>query len=437
MRGRRYIDEAGGASRFGLGLSLGRFMTCVCCLFLLSCAQGKVPGESDDARSTRPDAAGVSDIYETPDAAERDAESGDISEDSGRPEPEPDAGIVEDIGEGCEPASCESLGACGEVSDGCGSVLECEPCPDVERVSIFGSPRRVMQVQQSLQLDVEAQSAAQQAVFCEFQWTSLDPSVARVDSSGRVSALKTGITEVRAECRGASDSVRIYVNDSGLPERLAEPGQLSFWLRADAGLSFSSAAQVKSWEDISGHGRRFISDDFAEQPRHVNNGVSGKPIVRFSGRQQLELASGTLNLAESSVFIVFKNNDAAHRGQLLAHCADGARSQVRLDARSTGLYLAGEASGLESSVTLSAPTTEYQVLTIVASAERLQVFQDGAQQVNQGVALEGAWPFSRVGARCTAEFLKGDIAEMLAFKVALDQQDRELVQAYLQARYQL
>ncbi len=394
------------------------------------CASTELPQDTSDA-SIEEDTGDQPDTGD--DATPLQDTSLDTSQDTG-----PDVTPPEDSGDdapACEPATCQELEACGTLDDGCGSSLDCGTCPDVDQVIISPAGNQVLQVGAELQLGAVATATDGSETFCDFVWASQDPTIVRVDTAGAVSGLAPGIADVRVECRGASDRVRVYVNDSGLSGALTDPASLAMWFRADVGLNFSGGAQVEEWEDLSGNGFTVANQTFSRHPRRVSGAINDKPALEFSGNQELRTAASHVALDEATIFAVVENGEATHRGQILSNCTDGGNNQFRFDGSATGLYFYGEQNGLDEAITVAAPTTSFQVLTVLVSNSQLRVRQNGQEQASVAVSTSGTWNFGQIGARCSSERLEGQIAEIMVYGKVLSDGEIDEVEAYLNARY--
>lgn len=407
-----------------------RFVHAFSAILILSllgggCASTELPEQTSDASL---DEDGSTQLDAGHDVAVEDAR-----DDGG------DTSSPQDTGDdaSCRPTTCEALEACGTVDDGCGGSLDCGACPDVEQVKISPAGNQVLQVGEELELQAVATATDGSRTFCDLNWSSGDPTIARVTTDGTVSSLEAGITDIRVECRGATDRVRLYVNDSGLSAGLTDPSSLSFWFRADVGLDFSGGAQVEQWEDLSGNGFTVANDTFSRHPRRVSGALNDKPALQFTGNQELRTTTSHVALDEATLFVVAKNADAAHRGQILSNCSDGGNNQFRFDGSADGLYFYGQENGLDESVTVANPTTDFSVITATLSNSQLRVRQNGQEQASVSVAANGTWNFGQIGARCSSEHLDGEIAEIMAYARVLGSSELGEVEAYLIDRYGL
>jgi hypothetical protein len=188
---------------------------------------------------------------------------------------------------------------------------------------------------------------------------------------------------------------------------------------------------------MSGNGFVVANDTFSRQPRRINNVLNDKPVIRFSGTQELRTTTSYVALSEATVFAVVKNDDATHRGQILSNCNDGGNNQFRFEGTEDQIFFYGAENGLSEIVTLDAPTATEQVISVVLSDSDLRVFQNGQSQASVAGSRIGTWNLGQVGARCSSEYLRGDIAELMVYETALSDADRQQVEAYLAGRYGL
>lgn len=396
---------------------------------LAGCAEAELPGAD----------AGLSGEAGTPDTGHLDGPPSEDA-DASDVDSQQDAGADAQDTDVCVRYTCEELSACGSVDDGCGSTLECDACVDpgeIAEVVVTPAGNQVLGVGEELDLEATARRSDGTEVLCNIEWSSQNPTVARVDATGAVRGVAAGISNVSAGCHGHTDEVRVYVNDSGLADDLLDPGVLRIWLRADAGIS-RSGTSVTAWEDLSGNGFTVAAgSSFSNQPGFITGALNDHPVLRFTGHQDMRTSGEPESVAQATIFVVAKNTAADHRGQLLSNCGDGGNNQLRYDGTSTDLYFYGEESGLDTSVSLSSPTTEFRLLSVVLSGSQLQVFVDGQQGASEAVSTGGDWHVGQVGARCSSEQLEAELAEIMVYDGALSDAQRDQVEQYLIGRYRL
>lgn len=339
-------------------------------------------------------------------------------------------GVLEAVGAGQATIEAEVEGISDEVS----VVVQAQ---DVASVQIRPGGPHILRMGDTLELEAAATATQGGDAFCNFQWSSSNPNAATVDNDGVVSGAGAGITTVRAECRGKSDSTVVYANDSDLDESLRDPSDLKLWLRADVGIDLASGNRVQAWRDISGNEMTLRSQSFSQHPDRINSGLNSRPVLRFFGGQDLRLPSTSLELPRASIFVVVKNNEPTHSGRVLSNClVENGTHYLGFSGTDSGLSLVSDA-GIEMNVSLANTTSEFQIFSVIIADSQVTIFEDGSPQSVDNTAVNGSWFFQQVGGQCNTSGLEGDLAEVILFDRALPQADREAVESYLKSRYDL
>ncbi len=85
---------------------------------------------------------------------------------------------------------------------------------------------------------------------------------------------------------------------------------LQLWLKGDAGV-VANGSRVSRWLDQSGNGNDAIESDTSRQPVLVNNELAGKPVIRFDGVNDRLGFTGSKQMTQISLFMVFNNRSGA------------------------------------------------------------------------------------------------------------------------------
>ena len=113
---------------------------------------------------------------------------------------------------------------------------------------------------------------------------------------------------------------------------------LQLWLKADAGVTLNGST-VSKWSDQSGNGNDAIQLDLPRQPLLVNDGLNGKPTIRFDSLSRLGL-TGSKRMNQISLFIMFKMDSGTYVSHNLIEFrdidADGSEWGVNLQTSYTG-----------------------------------------------------------------------------------------------------
>ena len=147
----------------------------------------------------------------------------------------------------------------GVLGFGCGEsgFVEPNPTPEVSAVSVFPN-EATLGVSESFQLNAAALDNSGQSVPDQLiQWTSADTSIAVVSTTGTVTAIKAGETEIRASSRGKRGTARVTVMGSSststkVCERLVVTPKSVTLKSLNATLQASAQAQDVAGNVISG-----------------------------------------------------------------------------------------------------------------------------------------------------------------------------------------
>lgn len=227
------------------------------------------------------------------------------------------------------------------------------------------------------------------------------------------------------------------------PSRLSG---LRLWLSADRITGLADGDPVTTWSDLSGQGNHATQSTTAAKPLYKVGIAGGRPVVRFDGVDDyLTVANeATFDMATPTIFVV--GTASAGTGTFLGKVtfagavgdADRRKLNVRRASSTTFSLQSGADAAFKASGTLS--WTGFNVMSVVGRGAA-----DYTLAVN-GTAADATTPtldFSTfnnasliVGASTSgAEFLTGDIAEIVVYNRALSATERKAVERYLGARY--
>ena len=215
---------------------------------------------------------------------------------------------------------------------------------------------------------------------------------------------------------------------------------LVLWLRGDAGVQ-AEGGRVTRWADRSGRGNDAVGEADGI-PVLAEGTVNGRPAVRFDGVQSHLVIphAPELNAGEGlTVLCVCRWSDGFRIAQKRSNDG-GLRPDAWFLTPSGGLGV----SGKFVSRTLF-PREQWQVQTSVFDGRRqtLRVFRHGEEAILiSGVAPQQpnedpVYLGRRLNPGGTEGHLRGEIAELLIYNVALTDEARTEAEAYLRARYDL
>lgn len=222
---------------------------------------------------------------------------------------------------------------------------------------------------------------------------------------------------------------------------------LQLWLKADTGVTATGAGAVTEWADQSGQNNHALQTDEAMAPLLVPNALNTKPVLRFDGTDDyLDVAySESLAIAgDLASFAVLRVDDfATWRGiwgktvsnlpgptDYYLVSGTGVPRVYRGDGTSTSL------GNVDANRAIRAGT--YLILAFDMAGTTLTHYLNGFP-IGSGeitaVLADGGGPL-KIGTR--EDFvtrLKGDLAELLIYNVALSSTDRDKVFDYLKNKY--
>lgn len=227
------------------------------------------------------------------------------------------------------------------------------------------------------------------------------------------------------------------------PSRLSG---LRLWLSADRISGLADGDPVSSWSDLSGQGNHATQSTTAAKPLYKTNIANGRPVVRFDGVDDfLTVANAaSFDLATPTIFVVGTSSAGtrAFVGKVtfagLTTDANRRKLQVTRAGATTFAFRSGADAALKTSSTLS--WTGFNVLSVVGRGAA-----DYTLAVN-GTAADSSSPtldFTTYNTAAVAlgssaglaDFLIGDIAELIVYNRALSATERKAVERYLGARY--
>ena len=214
---------------------------------------------------------------------------------------------------------------------------------------------------------------------------------------------------------------------------------LSLWLYGDdPGMTISTGVSV--WPDRSGKNRNATQSTAGKQPINTNT-INGRKVVTFQGVDDtMEIAAASdFNATSQTIFIVSRQTSLAFA--VLWHKAansavtNGVIVRYRLDG---AIWLYQKGSGSPQTLTTYAATnTNLNVFSIVLQPTSQQGWVNGTSRATASDAQaygnnSSIWLGSRMD---EAEFLAGDIAEIIYYNRALSTSERRTIEQYLSKRW--
>lgn len=203
---------------------------------------------------------------------------------------------------------------------------------------------------------------------------------------------------------------------------------LQLWLDADALTGLNDADPVATWNDESGKGSHATQSDAEHQPAYYSSGLSGKPVVRFDGNDDITTSSSFDT--PYTVFTVSQmEGTQSHRlitsgsvNWLLGYYG-GNRDRMYAEG---WVHQSGPSAGIDPH--LYSATGTGSLTSFYHNGIQLASNSEGTSGI--GRLRLGAWD-----ATTEKQASKGDVAEVLIYDRVLDTAERRGVGAYLSFKY--
>ncbi len=232
------------------------------------------------------------------------------------------------------------------------------------------------------------------------------------------------------------------------------------WLSADQGVYSNTAGttpavngnNVAVWNDRSGNGRNATHSVTGEQPDFRTNVRNGLPVIRFSAANNDRLLStGLVTANRASVFVVasWSSLPSSNPG-IIQGAPSGSAFSSATNQKTIGMWVSSAGGnqvwgrGVESdNNTVDIPQTTNTTAGTFYSFLNLYNGSTITQYVDNATAgsigYDGTlndWSDFGIG-RQASESWNGDIAEVIAFNVAVNDAQRIIINSYLAAKYDL
>lgn len=219
---------------------------------------------------------------------------------------------------------------------------------------------------------------------------------------------------------------------------------LQLWLRADKNVTADDNGAVTSWSDLSGNSHNAAADA-GTAPSYTDDAVNGYPAVTFDGTDDSMSFgfSGVLNGKSDFTIIAVASSDISdsteNTNPLLSFKAAGAdASALTVSQFSDSISINIPEAQNKYSVVSSGVMEGFSTTAIVKSGSQIQIFNeeneligsfDDAPETIDGISDA----YGYIGG--LDELFSGSIAEFIIYDTAVDKENIELINSYLNDRY--
>lgn len=209
------------------------------------------------------------------------------------------------------------------------------------------------------------------------------------------------------------------------------PG-LKLWFNAGA-LSLNNNDPVSSWTDLSGQGNHATQATGTKQPTYKTNVLNGRPVVRFDGVDDyLQTAAFSAPLSQpSTMFVVCSFSGLSDTA------TDGLTAGARHLLVQSGATTVGISAGTYLSYTDASPSG-VSIWSALYNGTTSELYRNGASKAagNAGTnQLAGLTIGADHRAPAAADYIQGDMPEIILYNRALSASERRTVEQYLGRRY--
>ncbi len=253
---------------------------------------------------------------------------------------------------------------------------------------------------------------------------ALDIGIDDVSTSGQIEARYTNRFDDPDYYGGANDSI------------VSEIAGLELWLKADFITTLADGDLVTTWPDASTNGRDAEQGTISQKPTFVLNETTAKnkSVVRFATDDSLDTPAVSAIGQPTTIFSVWRptsfgpthyiydgNNNVTHRQRL------GVIGGPSIEAWAL------------ISVSYSIPDTQgITLMAVEYNGANSQMFENGVLKVAGDMGGKG-WDGLTIGADYTdlGSNFDGDIAEIIVYSSLLSTSDRNNIETYLRAKYNI
>lgn len=240
---------------------------------------------------------------------------------------------------------------------------------------------------------------------------------------------------------GSSRSAADFV-----PTNIAD---IELWLKASSlATTLTNGQAVSSWPDSSNLGRNAIQGSSTAQPTFRTGVVNSQPVVRFDGTNDyLDIQGGpSLSRQNFTLFVVFKPSSGGSVQQVVVNMRDEPTTGTIFFPAAWGgpTTQAGAVWASDNNGLLTVPYTSavgsFVIHSAVGRGSGVRVYKNGTfQDLSShipGAVVDNAIRIGR-SFGSTGYFLNGDVAEIIIYDRALDDEEREQVEDYLREKFRI
>ena len=238
-----------------------------------------------------------------------------------------------------------------------------------------------------------------------------------------------------------------FLITSGLSRAAVPTANLKLWLKAGAGVKLNSG-RVSQWSDQSGSGTHAQQKTFSYQPAFLSSAVNGLPAVRFDGTNDFMTFSLPLNgLTAMTIVLVSaaaqdvtgSSNGVSNAPIFWNETANWGTVHLSPFAGVVKYrFGTGQVGNLPVYTRPASYLNRYSLTTVIKNGTTETLYIDTVPVLSQSgklATIANVSSTGNLGRGYTNTYFQGDIAEVLVYKAALNDADRQALDQYLMTKY--
>ncbi len=252
-----------------------------------------------------------------------------------------------------------------------------------------------------------------------------------------------------ASVSSAAASITVNAAPPPPPTAAVPTTGLGLWLKADTGITLNGSL-VSKWADQSGNGVNAVQTSSGSQPKFVQSVVNGKPALQFDGvSDQMSFPMPVNGLTGMTVFLISSNTTSKDGGAY--GCNNSVLSWIETADWGTMYFgpfqnvvkyqfATGQANNLPKYNRPASIGAAYTMTTALKNGTAEALYVGGQLVLSQTGKLAAIAKTQNTGNLAlgySGTHFPGSIAEVLVYKRALTNTERQQVEQYLKTKYGL
>jgi hypothetical protein len=264
-------------------------------------------------------------------------------------------------------------------------------------------------------------------------WTEVTSRIAMEDFPSIKASIENELGQFKSDSiQLQSDGVQWWKSNFIEPVGVIPSSGLVAWFKADAIVGLNDGDSVYQWNDQSGSNNHAVQNTTAQRPIYKTNIQNGLPVLRFDGTDDNLILNNNISNTVGTMFVVAKKTSGTSYRALLIGGKFGVYARGGTDQWLTYMNVDLYSTQQLSTVfkCLSLVVRNYNDVDLVTNGITFVNKTNGTAFNTKSSSVIGADPGG-------VQQHNGDIAEIVWYSRALTTAEREQVEDYLIAKYNL